>query len=107
MKSFVKQALEAVQQVHDAGYVHLDVKIENFLIDTTTERLMLADFGYSQKIEKLDVQGLIGSPYYRAPEINLLDGDERMPITTAADVCSLGVMIFRVISFCLINSLYK
>ena len=91
--------------MHDAGYVHLDIKLENFLINATTERIMLADFGLSKKIPELEkTPSYVGSLGYVAPELNILYPNRAMPITPAADVFSLGVMIFMVSSFRLINS---
>ena len=91
--------------MHDAGYVHLDIKPANILINNITERIMLADFGLSKKISKFEkYPSYVGSPGFIAPELNKLHSDRTIPITPAVDIFSLGVTISQVISFCLIYS---
>jgi len=49
-KHVFKQLLDTVEQVHEAGVVHRDIKDENILIDTRTYKIKLIDFGSSAKL---------------------------------------------------------
>lgn len=40
----------ALQVVHNIGYVHRDIKLENVLIDK--DNLKLIDFGFTEKISR-------------------------------------------------------
>jgi len=44
-RGYFQQILRIVMDLHAAGVVHRDIKDENILIDTTTSKLKLIDFG--------------------------------------------------------------
>lgn len=69
---YVKTMVNAVRYVHDHNITHRDLKLENFLLQDTSEHpdLKLIDFGLSRHFkanEKLHVA--VGTPYYVAPEV--------------------------------------
>lgn len=45
VRSTFGQMLEAVKYTHDAGVVHRDLKLENFLVSEDLSKVYLADFG--------------------------------------------------------------
>lgn len=60
-----------VQHVHDAGFVHLDVKPSNFLV-TNEQRVKLGDFGVAvdlEQIANLPDNDQAGDAAYMAPEL--------------------------------------
>jgi len=73
MKYFLEillQCSESLKLLHDIGYVHLDIKPENFLIKENSDgtfQIKIIDFGFTQPIDH-DLNNLIGTP----PYINLL-----------------------------------
>lgn len=77
---------------HANGVIHRDVKPDNILIDQSSGRAMIADFGvaYAADASRLTGAGqLIGTPHYLSPEQangNQLDG--------RSDLYSLGVTAF-------------
>jgi serine/threonine-protein kinase len=79
---------------HRAGIVHCDVKPQNIII-TNDKVAKLTDFGISRALnspsssERSDV--VWGSPQYLAPE--LIEGKTPTP---AADVYSLGVVLYEI-----------
>jgi len=61
----------ALEHLHAHGIVHRDIKPENILVDRTTGRLKLVDFGIAQLIgeEALTTEGMVlGTAAYLSPE---------------------------------------
>ncbi|KAH7711709.1 Serine/threonine protein kinase [Aphelenchoides avenae] len=56
-----KQMLERVRVVHESGYIHCDIKPENFLMGVGGEEnvLYLIDFGLSRKYKYIDEDGTL------------------------------------------------
>ncbi|GAB3762744.1 hypothetical protein GCM10028796_15020 [Ramlibacter monticola] len=94
----LRQAAEAVAQLHRRGLVHRDVKPDNLLLRATGE-LVLADFGLVTSVGAPDPRAqpgaLVGTPRYVAPE--QLEGACAAP---AADVYSLGVLLHEMLRGC-------
>lgn len=64
-KQMARDAVQAVAQVHYLGFIHLDIKPENFLVDKE-QRLKLCDFGSSCKADEppTDTNGSINYMAY-------------------------------------------
>jgi serine/threonine protein kinase len=68
---FLRQAGSGLAYAHQHGVIHRDVKPENMMLEETTGRLVLTDFGLAKALgaESLTVPGdMIGTPHYMAPE---------------------------------------
>ena len=89
-RALFKQVCIAVYATKQAGYAHLDIKLENILIGDDFN-LRLCDFGFSRKIG-IPLTGLRGSEQYMAPEI--LDESTYFYEPANADIFSLGVVLF-------------
>jgi serine/threonine-protein kinase len=88
------QVAAALAEVHARGLVHRDVKPGNVMVTETGAKLV--DFGISAMAdEPLDEPPatLLGTPAYVAPEV--VTG---CPAGTAADVYSLGVLVYRALT---------
>jgi serine/threonine protein kinase len=46
------QMIEAIKHIHSTGYIHRDLKPDNFVMDINNERLYCIDFGLSKKYSK-------------------------------------------------------
>eukprot|EP00262_Sarcandra_glabra_P021327 TRINITY_DN895_c0_g1_i1.p1 TRINITY_DN895_c0_g1~~TRINITY_DN895_c0_g1_i1.p1 ORF type:complete len:278 (-),score=9.46 TRINITY_DN895_c0_g1_i1:251-1084(-) len=81
--------MEAIAHCHLRGVAHRDVKPENILFDERN-RLKLADFGSADCFrEDVWMQGIVGTPYYVAPEV--LSGRD---YNEKVDVWSAGVILY-------------
>jgi serine/threonine-protein kinase len=83
----------AVAHAHAQRTVHCDLKPDNVLV-TADGEVKLLDFGIATALEGDATRPLTAlTPSYAAPEV--LEGE---PPSTAADVFSLGVLLYRVVT---------
>jgi serine/threonine-protein kinase len=79
-------AARALAAVHDAGWVHRDVKPANLLL-RADGRVALTDYATACRLGAPGTRTCIGTPRYTAPEQS-----QGAPADPAADVYSLGVL---------------
>lgn len=89
---YMLQVAEALSFCHQQGILHCDVKPENIMVDSSG-CVKLIDFGISLPDGACADGPLIGSPHYVAPERVL-----GSPLTAAADVYALGIVLFHLIT---------
>jgi hypothetical protein len=85
----------ALAAVHDAGFVHRDVKARNVMREHAG-RIVLMDFGTGRDAEELKEAGragIAGTPMYMAPEV--LPG---LPASESSDVYSAGVLLYYLVT---------
>jgi len=92
LAAIVARLCEPLAQLHDAGFVHADLKPENVIVDAKGSPT-LTDFGLSRVLgAAAPERAPSGSLYSVAPEV-LLGG----PATPRSDVFALGMLLARLL----------
>jgi predicted Ser/Thr protein kinase len=109
--AIVPKICDALQFAHDAGIVHRDIKPENILLGKDGE-VKIADFGVAKIVAdagaaepgstgsapapsaQTEVDGVIGTPAYMAPEQMTHPGE----VDHRADIYALGVVLYQMLT---------
>ena len=93
---YAAQIARGLEAAHRAGIVHRDLKPDNIMV-RADHSLALTDFGIAKDLNSatsMTMHGeVLGTPSYVAPEQAL-----GQPVGPAADVYSLGVMLFQMLT---------
>ena len=85
-----------IAYLHSKKIVHRDIKLENVLmasLDIDNFKAKLADFGFSKMFDNQNLNQMLGSPLYMAPEII-----KKQVYDEKVDIWSTGVLLY--ILFC-------
>jgi len=85
-----------IAYLHSKKIVHRDIKLENVLmtsLDIDNFKAKVADFGFSKMFDNQNLNQMLGSPLYMAPEII-----KKQVYDEKVDIWSTGVLLY--ILFC-------
>ena len=90
----LKQIFNALNYLHTNNIAHLDIKLDNILINKNLE-IKIIDFGFAIYDPYKSLNNFFGgTPNYMSPEIVL----KRPYVSILSDIWSLGILIFKL--FC-------
>src|SRR5438132_10750047 len=64
----LREVAWALGYAHAQGLVHRDVKPDNILLESSTGRALVADFGIAAAIGDVSTSGVSGTPEFMSPE---------------------------------------
>src|SRR4051812_14744022 len=85
----LREVAWALAYAHGQGIVHRDVKPDNILIERTTGRVLVADFGIAAALGNASVDGVTGTPEVMSPEQVL-----GKPLDARTDIYALGATAY-------------
>lgn len=91
-KALFKDALRGIQALHDAGWMHIDIKPANIgIVWSTPPKAVILDLGHARPFAARggfieSSPGYRGTNGYHAPEVEAVDGR----FSASADIWSLG-----------------
>ena len=93
---YIRQAAEAVDVVHKAGFIHRDICPRNLILTEDFQTVKLTDFGLSVPATPPFMQpgNRTGTPNYMAPELV-----RRFPTDQRIDVFSFGVTAYEICTY--------
>ena len=95
--NLIYKVLSAIKYCHSKGIAHRDLKPDNIMFESKQEtdeiEIKIIDFNLSkQQTNKNNMQSIIGTPYYMAPEVIMGDYNEK------CDVWAIGIITYFAIS---------
>jgi formylglycine-generating enzyme required for sulfatase activity/predicted Ser/Thr protein kinase len=95
---YLESVARGLHEAHQHGILHRDLKPHNVLIESKSDRALVADFGLAKLAEggnALTLTGdVFGTPPYMSPEQAL----NSSAVTTLSDVYSLGATLYHTIT---------
>lgn len=100
--------LTSLAAIHSLGIIHRDIKLENIFIDSRGD-VKFGDFGLTMSIHQEKAISPVGTVEYMAPEViciptvdqvanGSVDPTTIVPHTEKADIWSLGVTIYELVT---------
>ncbi len=96
--NYMEPVARALQAAHEAGILHRDLKPHNIMVDRSTDRPLVTDFGLAKFIEGQDAityaGEIMGTPSYMSPE----QAQDAGTVTASADLYSLGATFYHLLT---------
>lgn len=91
IQHYLLRALDVIQGLHEAGWIHADLKPEHFV--EYQGKVKLIDFEQVQSVRQQVITEMNATPRYMAPE--LFHGEVKTPQT---DIYALGIIFYEWLS---------
>jgi serine/threonine-protein kinase len=96
--SYMEPVARALQAAHSEGILHRDLKPHNIMVERSTDRPLVTDFGLAKFVEGQDAityaGEVMGTPSYMSPE----QAQDAGTVTASADLYSLGATFYHLLT---------
>ena len=95
---YIAQVARGLQAAHDQGILHRDMKPHNVMVETSSDRPLIADFGLAKFVHSdnsITYAGqIMGTPSYMSPE----QAQDASLVKAAGDQYSLGATLYHLLT---------
>lgn len=113
---FTKKIIKSIKYLHEQKICHLDIKPENIIVNTSTNKYKLIDFGFSD-IEPFNnfIKNKKGTPgyfpkYFKNDTITdslpKIEANDMIPVNGVIPMNKNNLLVYKIDSYCLGRVLY-